>query len=310
MITIEKFITNKDNLSKSSSIKVDSIFIQKQNSIDKYFFNSESLHEMRSTSKVLTAMAVGIAIEKKMKINGVPLSLETKIYPIIKNLVTIKDLSNLAKIQRWTVRNLLTHTTGYERQMLSERYIAEVQKSEILSYALNYEIPYEVGTRYAYNNVEPFLLSVIFEEAFSVNLSDFVYEHIFKPLGIYEYKWENYGKYCIGATGLYLKHSDFHKIGQLLLFDGKYENYQIVPSKWIKQMCSSQIESTTEYKSERVLPKIFGGFFTFISRDGFVFRDGSNGQYIILNKQQKLLITIMSTEPEMKNVGEILRGLI
>lgn len=255
-------------------------------------------------------MAVGIAIENKMKIDGVPISLDTKIYPIIKDLVTITNKGNLAKIQQWTVKNLLTHTTGYDKQMLSNSFIEGIKKSEILNYAVNYVIPHEVGTRYAYNNAEPFLLSVLFQEAFSINLSDFVYKHIFTPLEISEYKWGKYGKYCIGATGLYLKHSDFHKIGQLLLFNGKYNNIQVIPSKWIKEMCTFQIESTTAYKPERVLPKIGSGFFTFISRDGFIFRDGADGQYIIIHKKNRLLITILSSEPEMKNIGEILRGLI
>ena len=75
---------------------------------------------------------------------------------------------------------------------------------------------------FAYNNVEPFILSVFFQEAFNQNLADFIDEKIFKKLNILDYKWENYGKYCPGATGLYLKHSDFHKIGQLLLNEGKY----------------------------------------------------------------------------------------
>ena len=52
------------------------------------------------------------------------------------------------------------------------------------------------------------------------------------------------------------------------------------------------------------------GYYVFISRDGYIFRDGSNGQYIIVNKEKKLLITIMSSEKEMKNVTEILRNII
>ena len=52
------------------------------------------------------------------------------------------------------------------------------------------------------------------------------------------------------------------------------------------------------------------GYYTFISRDGYIFRDGSNGQYIIVNKDKNILITIMSTEKDMKNVTEILRDLI
>jgi CubicO group peptidase (beta-lactamase class C family) len=310
MITLNAFIKNKALLAQTTPIAVDSVFIQNGDSIEKHFFIEESLHELKSASKVMVAMAVGIAIDNKMEINGIPLTLETKVYPIIKHLVDITKKSNLQKIEKWTIRNLLTHSTGYEQQMLSERFIKDVEKSQIINYALNYDIPYEVGTRYAYNNVEPFLISVIFQEAFSINLADFIDEHIFKNLGITAYKWGNYGKYCIGASGLYLKHSDFHKIGQLLLFDGKYQNTQVVSADWIIAMCSYQIAATSEFKPERVLPKIGAGYFTFISRDGFVFRDGANGQYIILNKQQKLLTTIMSSEPEMKNVGEILRGLI
>lgn len=75
-------------------------------------------------------------------------------------------------------------------------------------------------------------------------------------------------------------------------------------------MCSIKLETPSAYKAERALPKIGIGYFTFISRDGYIFRDGSNGQYIILNKDKNLLITIMSTEKDMKNVTEILRNLI
>ena len=75
-------------------------------------------------------------------------------------------------------------------------------------------------------------------------------------------------------------------------------------------MCSIKLKTPSAYKAERVLPKIGIGYFTFISRDGYVFRDGSNGQYIILNKDKNLLITIMSTEKDMKNITEILRNLI
>ena len=57
---------------------------------------------------------------------------------------------------------MLLHSTGYEKQMLPERYISDIDKNDLLNYALNYDIPYEVGNRYAYNNVEPFIISVLF----------------------------------------------------------------------------------------------------------------------------------------------------
>ena len=311
MLNIEDVKNNLSILSKTlPSINIDSVFIEQNGNIEKYFYKDEQLHELRSCAKLLVAIAIGITIDKGLSIAGEPLDLNTKIFPTIKDIVNITNKSNIDKIKEWKIKDLLTHTTGYESQMMSERFIQDIDKDNLVDYALNYDIPYEVGVRFAYNNVEPFILSVFFQEAFNQNLTDFINENIFKKLKILDYKWENYGKYCPGATGLYLKHSDFHKIGQLLLNDGKYNNNQIISSNWIKEMCSMKLETPSAYKSERVLPKIGIGYFTFISRDGYIFRDGSNGQYIILNKDKNLLITIMSTEKDMKNVTEILRNLI
>ena len=311
MINIKDVINNVTMLSQTlPSLNIDSIFIEQDGKIEKYFYKNEQLHELRSCAKLLVSMAIGIAIDKGLSIANEPLTLNTKIFPVIKDVTNITNINNIKKIKEWTIKDLLTHTTGYESQMMSERFIQDIDKDKLLDYALNYDIPYEVGTRFAYNNVEPFILSVFFQEAFNQNLADFIDEKIFKKLNILDYKWENYGKYCPGATGLYLKHSDFHKIGQLLLNEGKYNNNQIISSSWIKEMCSIKLEKPSAYKPERVLPKIGTGYFTFISRDGYIFRDGSNGQYIILNKDKNLLITIMSTEKDMKNVTEILRNLI
>lgn len=311
MVNIDKIKENVNNLSKNlNSLNIDSVFVEQDNNIEKIFYKNEELHELKSCSKLLVAMAIGIAIEDKILVEDVPLSLDTKIYSSIEKIVDIKNENNLSKIQKWTIRNLLTHTTGYESQMMSERFITGIDKNELLNYALNYEIPFDVGIRFAYNNVEPFVLSVFFQETFGVNLKDYINEKIFKKMNIKEFEWDNYGKYCPASTGLYLKHSDFHKIGQLLLNNGKYNGKQIISENWIREMSSMQLETPSAYKPERVLPKIGIGYYTFISRDGYLFRDGSNGQYIIVNKEKNLLITIMSSEKDMKNVTEIFRNII
>jgi CubicO group peptidase (beta-lactamase class C family) len=310
MIDINKIKENVDTITKKVGLNIDSIFIEQNNNLEKVIYTNENLHELRSCTKLLVSMAIGIAIDDKMLVNGVPLSLNTKVYPSIEKIVNIKNENNLLKFQKWTIKNLLTHTTGYESQMMSERYINGIDKNRLLDYALNYDIPFEVGIRFAYNNVEPFILSVFFQETFGMNLKDYINEKIFKKLNIKDFKWDNYGKYCPASTGLYLKHSDFHKIGQLLLNNGKYNGEQIIPENWIKEMSSMQLETPTAYKPERVLPKLGIGYYTFISRDNYIFRDGSNGQYIIINKDKRILITIMSSEKDMKNVTEILRGLI
>ncbi len=305
MIDIENIKDKVSSLSKKlPSLNIDSIFLEQDGRLDKIFYNEECLHELRSCSKLLVAMAIGIAIDKEM------ITLDTYIYPSIKGILDVRSESNLEKIKKWKIRNLLTHTTGYESQMMSERYIKDIDENTLLDYALNYDIPYNVGTRFAYNNVEPFVLSVFFQENFGINLSDFINENIFKKLDIKEYKWDNFGRYCPASTGLYLKHSDFHKIGKLLLNNGKYNDIQVIPETWINEMCTLQLETPSAFKPERVFPKVGVGYYTFISTNNYIFRDGADGQYIILNKERNILITIMAREKDMKNVTEVLRDLM
>lgn len=116
MIDIEIIKDNVSSLSKKlSGLNIDSIFLEQDGRLDKVFYSEECLHELRSCSKLLVAMAIGIAIDKGM------VTLDTFIYPSIKDIVDIKNKSNLEKIKKWKIRNLLTPTTGYKSQMMSER---------------------------------------------------------------------------------------------------------------------------------------------------------------------------------------------
>ena len=306
MVDIDAIKNNITILSKKiDCLNIDSIFVEHDGKIDKFFYNEEKLHELRSCSKLLVAIAIGIAIDKKM------LTLDTKVYPILKKLADIKNENNIEKKKKWDSKTLLTHTTGYKEMIMTAKEIKEknLDINNILNYVLNVDIPYQVGTKFVYNNVEPFILSVFFQEKFKIKLSDFINENIFKKIDIKKYQWDDYGKYCPGCTGLFLKHSDFHKIGKLLLNEGVYNGIQVVSKNWINMMCSLKFEISSVYKTKVALPMLGAGYYTFISKEGYVFRNGSNGQYIILNRDNNLLITIMSSEENRENVMEILRIL-
>ena len=306
MVDIDAIKNNITILSKKiDCLNIDSIFVEHDGKIDKFVYNEEKLHELRSCSKLLVAIAIGIAIDKKM------LTLDTKVYPILKKLVDIKNENNIEKIKKWDIKTLLTHTTGYKEMIMTAKEIKEknLDINNILNYVLNVDIPYQVGTKFVYNNVEPFILSVFFQEKFKIKLSDFINENIFKKIDIKKYQWDDYGKYCPGCTGLFLKHSDFHKIGKLLLNGGVYNGIQVVSKNWINMMCSLKFEISSVYKTKVALPMLGAGYYIFISKEGYVFRNGSNGQYIILNRDNNLLITIMSSEENRENVMEILRIL-
>lgn len=303
---IKSFVDN----AKKLNVNIDSIFIEEKGIISKEIINDIELHELRSCSKLLIAFAYGIILNNenyKCKYTGEILKLDTKVYPALSAIYKNKIPK---QVKEWTIRTLLTHSTGYEKMMFNEKHLETLDKENLLEVLFNTEIKYATDKHFTYSNVEPYLLSIFFQENFGQNIADFVNEKIFKPLDINKFEWLNLGKYCAGATGLYLNHNDFHKLGQLLMNGGKYNKLQVVPADWIKEMTSKQGECPDYYKPERVLPKLSAGYHTWISRDNIVFRDGSNGQYIICDYKNNRLITIMSTMENMSLVTECLRGLI
>lgn len=286
-----------------SRLSIDSLYIQNKDNLN-IIIDFENLHELRSCSKLLVAMAIGIAIENNL------FSLEEKVYNYLEKYIT--NDNNKDKIKKWTIRTLLTHTTGYDNMLMSNKEITEknLDKSKLLEYVLNYDIANEPNTTYIYNNVEPFIISVLFKEKYNIDLEDYIKENIFNKIEINNYSWEKYGEYCPGCTGLYLLPKDFHKLGMLILNDGVYNNVSVVPSNWINEMIKMQIETPHMVKTERLFPKYGAGYFTFISRDGYVFRDGTNGQYIIISKEKGLVISIMSSEKDMSKITEIFREIL
>ena len=100
-------------------------------------------------------------------------------------MMAIEGIKN-EKIKKWDIKTLLTHTTGYKEMIMTAKEIKEknLDINNILNYVLNVDIPYQVGTKFVYNNVEPFILSVFFQEKFKIKLSDFINENIFKKIDI------------------------------------------------------------------------------------------------------------------------------
>lgn len=300
---LEQIVENKENKFKQLNIK--SVAVYDQGKIQEHYFCDPDFFEIRSLTKVLTALAIGVAIDKGI------LTLETEIYPIVKDLAEIKS-SNVEKIKKWKIKHLLTYSCGFDKFILSRKDINlnDVEEKDFMSYVLNANLVGEAGQKYLYNNAETFLLSVVFQELTKMNLADFLVENVLKKIEASQLVWKMYDKYFPGATGVSILPKDLFNVGLLILNKGKWKNKQIVSEEFVEQMCSVQMETPYAAKKERVLPKNAVGFVFHISRDGYVFKDGANGQYLIINFEKKQLITIVSDETDETKVLEILRGIL
>ena len=121
---------NIKNRIDESGLSIDSLYIQNKSGLN-IIIDFENLHELRSCSKLLVAMAIGIAIENNL------FSLEEKVYNYLEKYIT--NDNNKDKIKKWTIRTLLTHTTGYDNMLMSNKEITEknLDKSKLLEYVLS-----------------------------------------------------------------------------------------------------------------------------------------------------------------------------
>lgn len=306
---VSKLETIKDK--NGNLLNMDSLYISQGEKTFIHNFKDENImNDLRSISKPIISMALGIAINDKLTLNGQIINLETKIYPFFKDIVKIHNTKNLEKLEKVTLKHVLTHSIGYADGLLFSKNIKDMDPFSLLDYVFNYDITYEPGSTFVYSNVGPYIISALIHEYLNINLSDWINNTLFSKIDINNYEWKNYGKYCAGATGLKLSHNDLHKIGLILKNKGMYENKQIVPAEWINEMSKLQVETPTMYDEKRVFPKYGYGFFLYICKNKDYYCDGTDGQYLIVLPEKDILITTFGHQSDMKPITECFRDLL
>lgn len=233
----------------SSQPSLRNMLVLKDNAlVAEAYFNghqAQDLQYLRSITKTITAMLVGIAIEQ-----GVLSSTEQTIGEFF--LEGYPDLSNQkADIQ---IQHLLTMTSGFE---WDESGVTEFQNwnasSDPIGYVLQRDLVASPGSVFNYNSGAVHLLSAILHKALGSELEPFIMSHFFLPLGIEELDWERLGDNRFdGASGLKLKATDTLKIGLMLSNKGRFVNdtgeaKQIVPEQWIDQALTPRIAMNDQY---------------------------------------------------------------
>ena len=306
---VKKLQEAKDK--EGNLLNMDSIIISQGTDVFKHKFkNDNTLNDLRSISKPIIGLALGIAIEDGFKIGGETINIDTKIFPFFKDRIKITNKKNIAKLEKVTLKHVLTHTIGYADGLLFSKDIKDKDPYTLLDFVFNYDIIYEPGDCFVYSNVGPYILSALIQEEVGVNLSEWVRQMLFKKIGIKNFEWKNYGKYCAGATGLKLLHEDLHKVGEILLNNGKYAGRQLVPQHWIESMTKIQVLTPTMYDEKRVFPKYGYGFYIFICKSGNYYIDGTDGQYLIVLPAKGILITTFGHQSDMKPITECFKELL
>jgi CubicO group peptidase (beta-lactamase class C family) len=208
-------------------------------------YDAEKRHDLRSITKSVTALLVGIGIDRGW-IKGVD-------EPVFSFFPEYADLRTPEK-DRITIRHLLTMSAGfawdeslpYANPANSERPMDAA--SDPYRYILEQQLATEPGRFYNYCGCSAVLLEAILQKSSGKKLDVIARETLFEPLGVTDVEWIRFANGdALAHAGLRLRARDLAKIGQLVLNRGAWQGRQIVPATWINDATAVQIGGESIY---------------------------------------------------------------
>jgi CubicO group peptidase (beta-lactamase class C family) len=194
----------------------------------------ETIHDIRSAGKSVTAILLGIAIDK-----GLVKSAEQSIYDFFPSPAFVKPTKDAH--QDIKIKHLLTMSSGLSADDNDNHSPGRtgnwLMKDNWVNFAIALPMLFTPGQKYVYNDVCPMLVGAIIEQASGKKLADFAEENLFAPLDIREYYWYTAPNGSTAPMGnLYITALDFAKLGQLMVNKGQWEGKQVISDAWIRQL--------------------------------------------------------------------------
>jgi len=276
--------------------------------------NRRTKHQMWSVTKSFTSLAVGMAIEDgKLSLSDLVAPLFPDEVAAAEKSLSAMEFNNLKKL---TVKDLLTMTNGHVKDPTSEyamknalvlvanmnKYFSGTTVNATAMFAtvgmtlpeMFFSYPFEAvpGETFCYDSFGSCILAEIFKIKTGVDVSDYLYERLFKPLGIDRPVWDTAGDVSAGGWGLHLSTDDMMLFGRLLLAGGTWDGKQLLPESYLSDATSMQVQ-TTKHPSKGYTTTGYGFQFWTI-QDGFMC-SGMFGQRIIVLPSKKAVIVFAST---------------
>jgi len=262
-------------------------------------FDVNSLHDLRSISKSVTSLLLGLALNGDYQ-----QALATPITEFFKD----QEFAFGNGAEAVKLHHVLTMTAGFEWDEWSLPYSDprnnEHQLHEAedpVAYALSRHVKDQPGKVWKYSGGLTEILAAIVEQKTDKRLDEFAAEALFGPLGIDNFEWLGSSNWRpqgwpSASSGLRMRARDLAKIGSLMLHNGIWHNRQIVPAEWIKLSVRSHVAESVNWSRGKYgygfqwwpgrsnsIPsyKIIAGF-------------GNGGQQLLIVPELHLVVTVFA----------------
>ena len=230
-------LLNEDHKIHSSLLVEDNKIV-----VEEYFgeYTANTKHYVRSVTKSIIAVLMGIAIEK-----GYIKSIDDPVMKYIKNLVPKKNPDKRKEMK--TIRHLLTMSSGLDCNDWDKNSEGQedrvYRKRDWLQYTLNLPMINDPGNSSFYCTMGVVLASEAISQASGLSIDAFAKAYLFEPLGIDNVRWGHTTtrkKIIPSANLLYMTPRDMAKIGKLILNGGLWNSKQVVSREWAEKLIAPQ----------------------------------------------------------------------
>lgn len=262
-------------------------------------FDKDTLHDMRSATKSITSLLVGIAIDKGM--------LASEASPMRQHLdAAYGGAPGLA--HNIALKDLLTMSSGLacnDRDMSSpgnEEYM--YPKADWVSFFVNLPAAVTAGKASYYCTAGVVTLGRIVSEASKQKIPEFSARYLFEPIGVSHVGWAEFDSKRQTDTGghLHMRPRDMAKVGQLVLQGGKWNGVQLVSQEWIARSTSmhTMMDKTEQYGYLWWIRSFYVGVKAYKAH----YARGNGGQYIIVIPELDI-VAVFTGENYNTSAGEI-----
>lgn len=267
-------------------------------------FSPGDLHDVRSISKSVTSLLVGIA-----RGEGKFPPLQSPVIDFFPEYGSLRTPEN----SRITFQHLLTMSHGLQWDEAkpwndpanNERLMLE--STDPYRYVLEQPMALPPGTLFNYCGGATSLLSAALAKGVGRRIDAYAAEKLFAPLAIEDFEWLDFTG-CSEVTafgGLRLRPRDLAKVGQLMVDGGRWNGTQVLPSGWVE-------ESTTPHVNTEGYGSMYYGYQWWLGRSLLSGHDlswiggfGNGGQRLFVVPELDLVVATNAA-----HYGSPLQGLI
>jgi CubicO group peptidase (beta-lactamase class C family) len=210
------------------------------NKLGRVTYGPEVKHDLRSISKSVTSLLVGIALSE-----GKFPPLDSSVFDAFPDYADLRTPEKM----RITFRHLLTMSAGlvWEEDVPwkdpRNNEAGMILAADPFRYIFSQPVAFPPGTVYAYSGGGTSLIGETLVRSTGRPLRDYAREKLFQPIDAPDFEWLDAGvSKKLGAFGsLRLRPRDAAKLGRLLLSDGQWNGRQVVPAGWAAESTKPRI---------------------------------------------------------------------